>query len=110
MVNGPGAREACEGASSDEEEIPCLRRGAVGKRDGLGVGVETGEDMPLVGADRVEARTLRHGAKPLNTRTSPSLPSKSSMVAPSALPAESTNMSLPSSPTKVFAPIDTRVL
>jgi len=50
-------------ASSHEEEVPCLRRGAVGERDGLGVGVDAGEDLPLVGAGRGEARTLRHGAK-----------------------------------------------
>src|SRR5262245_52278897 len=49
--------------------------------------------------------------KPLNTRTSPSLLFKSATVAPSALPAESTNMSLPPSPTRVFAvPKLTRML
>ena len=70
-------------------------------------------DLPLVGgADLAEGRALRV-PKPLNTRKSHSVTwsrLKSVTVAPLALPAENTKVSLPSPPVRVFAPALTSVL
>ena len=71
-------------------------------------------DLPLVGgADLAEGCALRSVPKPLNTRKSHSVTwsrLKSVTVAPFALPAKNTKVSLPSPPIRVFAPTVTSVL